>query len=667
MIEMLSFARSCIHQAFSARRLILCEESLFQLFQETVASDATVLSYRSDVLGRESEDGRIAIDQLGLPGGLETIISPRGCKTAQALLEFARAARFSHKITEIAIPMDAPDPANLLLTSYLQASEFRGDALQLRLRRQRDQTSLLSSRAEGLALLHSVQDRVKASLGYDLPELVLERAPSAKTILLDRQLVQPLPLLLTDVSGVSVHFAPSSDAVVTLKLVSHDRELVNVDLALEPKGGWHNVFFAAPATDGAYDGSLIIERLEGAPALTLAEGRAGKSTELSSLEGQSLAMRAWRGTGSSPSQASDYVRLLERPILTDGAVLATEHLAAACGGEISGTVRLSPEYFVQTHPVEGAVSNFVIHDIETPDNAIIESGVCLAHQSATPTRFVMALASRSVSDRELHDWLLRPETSPPQGVYSVEAKLDALETETLSLPMGSAIRKGDARLVLATMPQGQPPRFAWAQWRHIGIRLRGSAVRRSHRFTHMAALQNTIQFADGAIAEDEINREVGFPVITAASGDSYVQTHPVDGRVIAARFDHFVPEGTRRLWIDVANVHSHASSTEFGVLVAPQIVPRTFGEFHDAAGLALLEPDRLHSVTDGALLKKVVLSAATDGRLDLVFWQPLRTNHHLYLYVRTVDGSARFGWCRWFSLAMIVEPTGTSVTVSQGR
>lgn len=664
MIEMLSFSRSCIFQAFSARRLILCEERLLQLFQDTIASDATVLAYRDGVLGQGGENGTIAIDQLGLPGGLEAIISPTDCKTARDLQEFAQTARFSHKITEIAIPTDAANPADLLLKAYLQATELRGDTLQSRLRRQRNEASLLSSRVDGLALLRRVQDRVKASLGYELPELALEHAPSAETILLDQQLIQPLPLLLTDLSGVSLHFAPSSGAVVAVKLVSHDRELVDADLVLAPEGGWHNIFFAVPVEDAAYNGSLIIERLDGAPALTLAAGRAAKSVELSHLPGQSLAMRTWRGTSSSPSQASDYVHLLGRPTSIEGAVLATEHLATACGGDIGGTITLSPECFVQTHPVENAVSNFVLRDIETPDNAIIETGVCLAHQSATPTRFVMALANRSVPDTELHDWLLRSETSPPKGVHSITTKLKACEAETLSLPVNSAVRKGDARLVLAAMPEGEPPRFAWAQWRHIGIRLRGSAAPRSHHFTHMAALQNTIQFADGAIAEDAINREVGFPVITAASGDSYVQTHPVDGRVTAARFDHFVPEGTRRLWIDVANVHSQASSTEFAVLVTPQIVPATFGEFHDAAGLASLEPDRLHSVMGGAILKKAVLAPAATARLDLVFWQPLRTNHHLYLYVRTVGGPARFGWCRWFSLAMIVEPTGISVTTS---
>lgn len=206
----------------------------------------------------------------------------------------------------------------------------------------------------------------------------------------------------------------------------------------------------------------------------------------------------------------------------------------------------------------------------------------------------------------------------------------------LSVPTLSLVQRELAWRVWATTPDlAQPPRsFAAARF---------------------ATLRGAMEYCDGPRQEESINSAVGFPVLSAADGQPYMQTHPVDGHVVGAVFPQLVGIGTTRIWVDVENAHRRADAIEFIVAVRQKLLDELAQDWLAALPRPKAKSLHITDLPNGDLVARVTLRPGTAQTLDIQLPRPLLQQSHLYCLVSSVGASSRYGWCRWNSIAFAID------------
>ncbi|TPJ96775.1 hypothetical protein FJ872_32310 [Mesorhizobium sp. B2-5-9] len=599
---------------------------------------------------------------LGIPVALEMIVAPPGCLTARELLELMKSSGFPRPV-----PLVELAPAGWIrkkvsgldiMTAYQKALEATLSAVQTHAHKRESEIVALRRRVEAQTLTNNHTLGFLDMLGYSAQELALEQIPDLAMDFLTPPFKQRLPMLLSDVSGVSI-YSSRSDATqrITISIEIGDTQIHREGLMLSGEGGWSDLFFPHGFLQNNQDATLIVEAIDGNPSFATAKGIADTRSGFFGAGGRSAALRIWRNADSRvhPLQTAPSLQL-PRPTVIDGNVLGQVAILEALESKrIEDAIALRTDCFVQTHPVRDEISNYVVRDIDLGLVESIEAMVSLDHPKATPVRFILLLVPEQ-NDADLYACLLKTvkEAIRIDNSRLAHVTLPKAETNVLTISTAGIDRRLRYCLVLAA-DSGKPnPKYAWAKWRYVTFGMRTKPQRQTYRFSALSALANQLQYADGPVAENEMNQKMGFPVLAVADGDRYLQTHPVENHVVAARLDSFVPKGTQRFWIEVSNDHEHASPTEFGVLVTPTIIAEPFNLHYDTSGYLNLADNRVHEVGAGAYLKKLVLRAREKACIDVFLTAPLTENAHLYLFVKTRSGSTQYGWCRWHRLAMTI-------------
>ena len=268
-----------------------------------------------------------------------------------------------------------------------------------------------------------------------------------------------------------------------------------------------------------------------------------------------------------------------------------------------------------------------------------------------PGTLVSLAASRSHKGPLQLRLVLIPHGETPASAD--EQPWQVLETKPETLSVTSPDRAGRFDLALEILDRATASgRVEWSS-----IRLVSPEARRlnSYASAQFASLHSAIDFCDGPQAEQSLNIEVGFAVVAASDGNGYMQTHPVQDRIVGARLDSVVPLGTTRLWVDIANAHPSADTIEFVLAVRRDVLE---GKTQDwIRGLALPPHDGM-AVTDldgGDIIVRVLMAPGSSRALDIMLPQPLAFQGQLYCLVDSTGRSNRFGWCRWNAIGFAVD------------
>jgi hypothetical protein len=144
-------------------------------------------------------------------------------------------------------------------------------------------------------------------------------------------------------------------------------------------------------------------------------------------------------------------------------------------------------------------------------------------------------------------------------------------------------------------------------------------------------------------------------VVAASDGSPSLQTHPVVDRIVGARLDSIVPLGTRRLWLEIANVHPRADTIEF--ILAIRRYP-IMGKTEDwIRGLALPPCDEqvITDIEGEGIIFRVLMAPGSNRAFDVILPAPMDFQGHLYCLVDGTGRSNRFGWCRWNAIGFAVD------------
>jgi len=647
----LTVSRSALNALYASPRLILCEKSVYDLFAGTVSTTATVVRYSGKTIGEGGKGKAVGLDAIGLPAGLEMIVAPPGCKTARELAALVESSGFSRPVPVVEVGAGRNAKAALVADfqrcldanlSLLGAQRADRERQIVELRRTIEMQTVKSRHLQSFLEM----------LGYASQELAIEQPPSKEVI--DLPISQKLPVLLSEVAGISI-YAASGGARQKARLALEISGRTIVEQTIELSGpGWHDVFFPAGFLENTQEALLKVEAIDGAPRLA-ATSNMGAAPY--------AAVRIWRNADARvhPLQSTSE-RLLTRPGSIGGNVLNEANVLRASGlPAIDQLITPLDDGLIQTHPVPGQIANYVVRDIDIGSITSISADVVLDHPKASPVRFALFLAPRT-DDATLYTMLRNAVDKGQQDQKSriAVATLGGSEAKTLSVSTEGLDRSKPFCLVLAAKPVTAATQYAWAKWRQVRLHAESRPFRQTYRCATFASLATQVQHADGPVVEEELTRQLRLRELGWTSVDLFLQTHPAQNRVVAARLHSFAPKGLQRLWLDISIDHADASPTEFGVLLARSIVEPPFDRYYKESGLAALPDDLTHLLPDGGLVRKKVLRPMERGWLDLDLLDPLGHAAHLYLFVNVRSGSPAFGWCRWHRLAMTIQAEAQS-------
>ena len=670
---MILISSLALEPLYSSPRVILCEQSLHARFTNAVKTPATIIAYSGKTIGEPSSPDRISLMDLGLPVALEMIIAPANCPVAAAIGELVASSGFPHPVPVLELKpvgyFSRSSDQLAIVTAYQRALDDTITALSAHVRQRESEVVALRRRVEAQTLANNHLSDFLSMLGYASQELTLEHIPDIEAPFLEAPFRQALPTLLSDIAGLSLYSAPSeSETRADLSISVGDAQLWRGPLTLSRQGGWQDLFFPAGFLHNNHDAVLTVDTDDGAgaPAFALAEGISDSRTGLLGNPDRSVALRIWRHADARIHALRSTTPLyLPRPSSLEDNILAPEAIRRSLHGQsLAAIVSHVEKGFVQTHPVPGELANFVVRDLALSAVTAIETLVSLPHREATPVRFMLHVLPQ-VDDEALYEAICR--AAAGQNMSSAdhlmaEITLTAQQHQVLHLQTGGLDRNRLYCLVLATQAPTAQSRFAWAQWRSVGLHVETVPRRQTYRFSYLAALNSQLQYADGPLAENEINERLGYPVLMVSDGERFLQTHAIDGQVVAARLDAYVPSGMQRLWVEVSNDHGHASPTEFGMLLSPDLIEDAFDDHYTQCGYGELADHRLHRLAGGRLMKKLVLDPLERSTLDIFLTEPLERAAHLYLFVKIRSGAAQYAWCRWHKIAMTILAQGNAAS-----
>lgn len=644
----LTVTRSALDTLYAAQRLILCEQSVRELFAQTVTTGATVVPYKGKLIGEGGRAKAIPLDTIGLPVGLEMIVAPPGCKTAAEISGLVRSSGFSRSVPVLEVGSGKNAKA-MLAVAFQRATDSSLSRLSAERADRERQIVELRRTVEMQTVKANHLLSFLEMLGYASQELAIEQPVDFSGDSLALPLSQKLPVLLSEVAGISVYaIGDAGPQRARLALEITDRTIAEQTIELSGPG-WHDIFFPGGFLENTQEAVLKVEAIEGEPRLAaVAETGAEPSA----------AVRIWRNadTRVHPLRSTSE-RRLTRPGAIKGNVLNEADVLRASGlPSIDQLITPLDDGLVQTHPVPGQIANYVVRDIDLGSITSISGDVVLDHPHASPVRFALFLAPQA--DDALLYAMLR--TAFDKGVQDRSARIAVAtlgggEAKTLTISTAGLDRNRSYRLVLAAKPVTAATQYAWAKWRQVRFHAETKPFRQTYRCATFASLATQVQHADGPVVEEELTRQLRLREIGWTKVDLYMQTHPAQDRTVAVRLHSFAPKGLQRLWLDISIDHPDASPTEFGVLLAKSIVEPPFDRYYKDNGLVAVPDDVIHRLPDGSLVKKKLLRPMERGWLDLDMIEPLAHTAHLYLFVNVRSGTPAFGWCRWHRLAMTIQ------------
>jgi hypothetical protein len=644
----LMVSRSALDALYASPRLILCEQSLADLFGQAVETHATVVRYRGKTIGSASKGKAIELDAIGLPAGLEMIVAPLGCKTAKEISLLVQSSGFTRPVPILEVG-EGRNAKSALATAYQRALDASLSALGAQRADRERQIVELRRTVEMQTVKTNHLHSFLEMLGYASQELAIEQTVDPGGEFIDLPLSQNLPVLLSEVAGISVYAAsPGRAERARLALEIGGRTITEQTIELTGPG-WHDVFFPAGFLNHTQEALLKVEAIEGSPRLAVASNVG---------ERRSAAIRVWRNADERirPLQSTSE-RFVPRPGSIAGNVLNEAEVLRASGlSSIDQLITPLPDGLVQTHPVPGQISNYVVRDVDLGGIVSISGDVVLDHPQASPVRFALFLAPQG-DDATLHAAMRKAMEAGSADHRSriAVADLGSGEARTLTLSADGLDRKQPYALVLAAKPISKATHYAWAKWRRVRLLADTPPFRQTYRCATFASLATQVQHADGPVVEEELTRQLRLRELGWTETDLFLQTHPAADRTVAARLHSFAPKGMQRLWLDISIDHPDASPTEFGVLLAKSVIEVPFDRYHKEARLAVMPDDTIHRLADGAIVKKTALRPLERGWLDLDLLAPLAEARHVYLFVNIRGGSPAFGWCRWHRLAMTIQ------------
>jgi len=643
----LMISRSALGTLYTSPRLILCEQSVAGLFSQAVATEATVVAYRGRTIGSGGKGKAIDLETIGLPAGLEMIVAPAGDKTADEISALVKSSGFSRPVPVLEVG-DGRNAKSALALAYQRALDASLSALSAQRADRERQIVELRRTVERQTVKANHLLSFLEMLGYASQELAIEQSVDPNGEFMDLPVSQKLPVLLSEVAGISVYAAPSAAAhKALLSLEISGRTIAEQTIELSG-AGWHDVFFPAGFLQNTQEALLKVEAIDGALRLAVATNVGDR---------RSAAIRVWRNPDPRvhPLQSTSE-RRLPKPGPIKGSVLNEAEVLRASGlAAIDQLITPIGDGLVQTHPVPGQIANYVVRDIDLSAISSISGDVVLDHPQASPVRFALFLAPRA-DDATLYASLRKAiDGSVDQKSRIAVSTLGGGEARTLTIATDGLDRKIPYSLVLAAKPVTNATQYAWAKWRQIRLQAQTKPFRQTYRCSTFAALATQVQHADGPVVEEELTRQLRLRELGWTEVDLFLQTHPAENRTVAARLHSFAPKGMQRLWLDISIDHPDASPTEFGVLLAKSIVDVPFDRYFRETGLAGIPDNTIHTLPDGAIVKKMVLRPLERGWLVLELLEPLAHAAHVYLFVNIRSGSPAFGWSRWHRLAMTIQ------------
>jgi len=642
----LMISRSALSTLYTSPRLILCEQSVASLFAQAVATDATVVSYRGRTIGGTGKGKAIELETIGLPAGLEMIVAPAGDKMAGEILSLVQSSGFSRPVPVIEVG-DRRNAKSALASAYQRAIDASLSLISAQRADRERQIVELRRTVETQTVKTNHLLSFLDMLGYASQELAIEQTVDPAGDFLDLPISQKLPVLLSEVAGISVYAAPSAGAQKALLALEISGQTI-AEQTIELNGaGWHDVFFPAGFLQNTQEAVLKVEPIEGTPRLAVANVG----------DRRSAAIRIWRNPDARihPLQSTSE-RRLPKPGAIRGNVLNEPEVLRVSGlSTIDQLITPIADGLVQTHPVPGQIANYVVRDLDLTAIRSISGDVVLDHPQASPVRFALFLAPQA-DDAALYASLRKAiDGSVDQKSRIAVSSLAGGEARTLTISTEGLDRSLPYCLVLAAKPVTNATHYAWAKWRQVRLLAETKPFRQTYRCATFAALATQVQHADGPVVEEELTRQLRLRELGWTEVDLFLQTHPAENRTVAARLHSFAPKGMQRLWLDVSIDHPDASPTEFGVLLAKSIVDAPFDQYYKGSGLAAVPDDTVQRLPDGAIVKKMVLRPMERGWLDLDLLDPLAHAAHVYLFVNIRSGSPAFGWSRWHRLAMTIQ------------
>jgi hypothetical protein len=645
--------RTSLDAFFAAGRVVLCEKSLVPLFRKTITTTARLVPFEGEVIGEGNDREIIPLDEVGLPTAIDAVVAPADLPFVRAFRELIQRLAFPRRIPILLLDAEKGISAGGRLKAGIarileqRLDEFQATAIE----REREIVELRRLLEVETLRSNHLSDFLDM-LGYARQELALEGIPDLTTDFVGGELFQALPVVLSDLAGLSIYAARSErEDVARLSLLVAGKVVAAEEISLKTSGGWNDLFFPSGFLRNHEDAVLAIEPLDGDPRFALAQGSCEPAIALSSFNGRCLALRIWRHCDAR-TQVLREESLIFLPKPRDpskGRLLETEssargELAVTSAGGVFVTMRTLPDRAV----------DYTIGDLDLGNVERIEISVSAALQRGKETPVAVALYPAANAEKARARLAALASGSPARNSMMLErAKIRPMKAVRMALPTAGLDTSIRYRLSLLALPDDASG-GGLVYWRNVALVLRSKPHRLTYRFSHFASLYSQIAFADGPFRESEINRKSGFAVVAISDGDRFLQTHPLLERIVAVRLDAFVPAGLQRLWIEIGNDHEAASPTEFGILITPEIVDRDFTEFFAGEGYAELGDDQTHALPDGRILKKMMLRGGEQATLDLFFAAPLARGGHLYLYVRNRSESVQFGWCRWHRVAMTI-------------
>ena len=611
------------------------------------------MRYRGKTIGDggRGQGPAIELSAIGLPVALEMIVAPAGCRTAEAVLDLVRSSGFPRPVPLIEVGTGR-NAASAVAAAYQQAVEQTLGALNLqRAEREREVVSLRRS-VETQILKTNHLLNFMDMLGYASQELAIEQAVDETAGFLDLPVEQKLPVLLSEIAGVSVYAVPSNaphKAALTIEVAGSTVSEETIEL--DGSDGWKDIFFPAGFLAHAQDATLKIETIAGSPRLAAAPGYGSTQRQ------RSAALRIWRQVDARihPLQTTAHWSV-SQPFSIAGNVLSEAAVLRASGLQsIEQLISPLDGGLVQTHPVPDQIANYVVRDLSISSVSAITADICLDHPQASPANFVMFLTP-AAEDAAMYAALGKATNSGRANSKSRLAAtvLTGQQTGGLTLSTEGLDRDGRYCLVLAAKPTTRATGYAWAKWRQVRLQTEHAPFRKTYRCANLSALISQIQHADGPVVEEELNRQLRLRELGMNEVDLFLQIHPALDRAVGARLHSFAPKGMQRLWLDISIDHPEASPTEFGVLLTQSPIQPPFDRYYKDNGIAARADDTVFTLADGSLLKKKLLRPMERGWLDLDLLEPLAETSHLYLFVNIRNGSPAFGWCRWHRLAMTI-------------
>jgi hypothetical protein len=124
MIFLTEFAREAM---FKATRIILCEEQLCQTFSTAVATSAVIVPFNGLLIGEGSAEQAIALEELGIPIGLEMIVCRTNCELTEQMLWLVKDSGFPRDVAVVEIANgpneDCSEGRLSIVTAYQRATE----------------------------------------------------------------------------------------------------------------------------------------------------------------------------------------------------------------------------------------------------------------------------------------------------------------------------------------------------------------------------------------------------------------------------------------------------------------------------------------------------------------------------------------------------------------